>query len=79
MTLSEALAARVEELLRQYKITQYRLSMLSGVAQATISDIRLQKNESVNVRSIYEIMDGLGLGLDVFFNNSLFKRENITD
>lgn len=79
MTLSEALAARVEELLEQYNITQYRLSILSGVSQATISDIRLQKNETVNVRILYEIMDGLGLGLDDFFNNPLFKRENIVD
>lgn len=79
MTLSEALAARVEELLEQYNLTQYRLSILSGVSQATISDIRLQKNETVNVRILYEIMDGLGLGLDDFFNNPLFKRENIVD
>lgn len=79
MTLSEALAARVEELLEQHNITQYRLSILSGVSQTTISDIRLQKNETVNVRILYEIMDGLGLGLDDFFNNPLFKRENIVD
>ena len=79
MTLSEALAVRVEELLEQHNITQYRLSILSGVSQTTISDIRLQKNETVNVRILYEIMDGLGLGLDDFFNNPLFKRENIVD
>lgn len=79
MTLSEALAVRVEELLEQHNITQYRLSILSGVSQTTISDIRLQKNETVNVRILYEIMDGLGLGLDDFSNNPLFKRENIVD
>lgn len=61
MTLSEALAARVEELLEQHNITQYRLSILSGVSQTTISDIRLQKNETVNVRILYEIMDGFRL------------------
>ena len=79
MTLSEALAVRVEELLEQHNITQYRLSILSGVSQTTISDIRLQKNETVNVRILYEVMDGLGLGLDDFSNNPLFKRENIVD
>ena len=61
MTLSEALAVRVEELLEQHNITQYRLSILSGVSQTTISDIRLQKNETVNVRILYKIMDGFRL------------------
>lgn len=79
MTLSEALAARIEELLKEHDISQYRLSQVSGVSQATISDIRLQKNEAVNVRILYEIMDGLGLGLNYFFNSPLFERENITD
>ena len=77
MTLADALAARIEELLREYNLTQYKLSQLSGVPQSTISDIRLKKNKSVNVTIIHDLMDGLNLGLDDFFNTPLFKRENI--
>lgn len=77
MNLAEAIAARIEELLIKRDITQYKLSQLSGVPQATISDIRLKKNKSVNLRIIYELADGLDLGLDEFFSSPLFKRESI--
>lgn len=77
MNLSGAVSARVEELLRDRGITQYKLSRLSGVPQATISDIRLKKNKSVNLKIIYELADGLGYGLDEFFNSPLFRRENL--
>ena len=77
MNLADAIAARLEELMRRHSITQYKLSQLSGVSQSTISDIRLKKNKSVNLSIIYELADGLGLGLDEFFACPLFKRENI--
>ena len=77
MNLADAIAVRIEELMRQHKATQYKLSQLSGVSQSTISDIRLKKNKSVNLTVIHELADGLGLGLDEFFASPLFKRENI--
>lgn len=77
MTLSDAIAKRLEELMTNYGVTQYRLYVLSGVSQSTISDIRLKKNKSVSITVIQELMDGLELGLDDFFNSPLFKRENL--
>ena len=77
MKLADAIAARVEELLQEHNITQYKLSQLSGVSQSTISDIRLKKNKSVNLTLIHELADGLGLGLDEFFASPIFKRENV--
>lgn len=79
MTLSESLSIRIDELLSEYDITPYRLSQLSGVSQATISDIRLQKNNSVKLKTLYEIADGLELGLNDFFDSPLFERENLMD
>ncbi len=79
MSIAEALATRIEELLAEHNITQYRLSMLSGVSQATISDIRLKKNKAVNVRILYEISQGLGMELADFFDSPLFRNGNITD
>jgi hypothetical protein len=51
----------------------------SVVSQATISDIRLQKNNSVKLKTLYEIADGLELGLNDFFDSPLFERENLMD
>ena len=79
MTLSEALAERIEELLHEKQITQYRLSQISGVSQSTISDIRLKKNKSVNIRIIFELVDGLGMGLADFFDSPIFEKGRIED
>ena len=73
MTLAEALSERVNELLKNRKITQYRLFKLSGVSQSTISDIRNMKNGTVNIRIIYEIAQGFGMNLIEFFNSPIFE------
>ena len=65
--------------MKERKITQYRLSILSGVSQSTIGDIRWQRNKSVNLRIIYEIVQGLKMDLIQFFNSPVFEGENITD
>ncbi|MCH5143330.1 MAG: helix-turn-helix transcriptional regulator [Clostridiales bacterium] len=77
MKLSDALAERIEELLQEHKITQYKLSQMSGISQSTICDIRLKRYKTVNLMTIYELADGLNIGLDEFFDSPLFKRENI--
>lgn len=79
MTLTKALSLRIDELLKEHNISQYRLSILSGVSQSTIGDIRHQRNKSVNIRIIYEIAQGLKMDLPDFFDSSLFKNGNIID
>ena len=79
MTLSEAVSIRIDELMKERKITQYRLSILSGVSQSTIGDIRWQRNKSVNLRIIYEIAQGFKMDLIQFFNSPVFEGENITE
>lgn len=79
MTLADALSARLEELMKEKEITQYRLLQLSGVAQSSIADIRLKRNKGANISLIYAISVGLGIDLTEFFNSDFFKAENITD
>ncbi len=79
MTLSEALAIRVDELMKEKKLTQYRLAQLSGIAETTIADIRKMRNKGTNIQNINSIAQGMGIDLIQFFNSPLFKGENITD
>ena len=60
-------------------MTQYRLSMLSGVPQASIGDIRHMRNKTVNISLIYGIAQGFGMDLPDFFESPLFRNGNITD
>lgn len=77
MNFNEAVATRLEEIMKEQNVTQYRLSALSGVAQSTIHYIRTGKTKSINLVAIYEMMDGLGLEIKDFFASSLFDRENL--
>lgn len=79
MTVGEALSQRVNELLEEKGITQYRLSMLSGVPQASIGDIRHIRNKTVNIGLINAIAQGFGIDLATFFDSPLFRGDNITD
>lgn len=77
MTLTEALAARIDELLAQKNMTQYRLSMESGATNSMISEIRHCKNKSTALSVVYNIAQGFGMDLSDFFDSPLFK--DITD
>ena len=79
MTLSEAIAARIEELLRLNGMTQYRLFKASGVQQSTISSIRGRKNASVSSLLLWQLAQGFGMSLHEFFDSPLFDTENIED
>ena len=79
MTLSEAVALRLEKLMEERHLTQYRLYRLSGVAQSTIGDIRLQRNKSVSLLILHELAQGMDMTLYDFFDSPLFKGNEITD
>lgn len=79
MTLSEAVATRIDELLDEKKLTQYRLAQLSGLAQTTIADIRKMRNKGTNIQNINAIAQGFGIDIAELFNSPLFKGDSITD
>ena len=79
MTIGDAVSVRLIELMEQKKVTAYRLSMLTGVDQSTIGDIKKRRNIAVNIRTISALCQVLGVGLNAFFDSSLFTLENIED
>ena len=79
MSIKEALSIRLTELMNEKGLTAYRLSMLTGVNQTTIGDIKHKRNAAVNVRILFELCQGLGIEIYDFFNSTVFKTENIID
>ena len=79
MSLAEAIALRIEDLLKEKKLTQYKLYKLSGVSQSSISEIRSKKYKAPNLYLIYELAQGFGISLAEFFNCDYFKGFNIVD
>lgn len=79
MTFNEALAERINELLSEKGLTQYRLAMNSGVTAQNIDHIRRQRNQTNAVNIVFQIAQGFGMTLKEFFDSPLFDIENITD
>lgn len=79
MQLNQAVSLRIKELLKQRNMTQYALYVKSGVPQSTLSTIMGCNFNSMKLRIIYEICDGLEIELKEFFDSPLFNRENIMD
>ena len=79
MTFNEALATRINELLKEKDMTQYRLAMNSGVVAQSRDNIRRQRNKTNAVNIVFQIAQGFGMTLKEFFDSPLFDIENITD
>lgn len=77
LKLNQAISKRLLELLDKQGITQYRLYLLSGVPRSTINNIVLCAYDSVKLRIIHELCQGLNINISDFFNSPLFDEENL--
>lgn len=77
MKLNEAVSQRLSELLQKRNMTQYQLYTRSGVAKSTVNNIINQTYPSVSLRILHELCQGLGTGLNEFFQSPLFDDDNL--
>lgn len=77
LRLNEAVSKRVQELLKEYNMTQYQLFKRTGLPKSTISSIVNCLHPSVKLRIIHEMCQGFGIGLTEFFDSSLFHEDNL--
>lgn len=77
MKLNQAVSRRLCDLLAEKKMTQYQLYRKSGVPKSTIGNIINCSYDSVKLRILHEMCQGLGIGLDTFFDSPLFQEENL--
>lgn len=77
MKLNEAVRCRFLELLKEKNMTQYQLYMKSGVPKSTIGNVINCSYDSVKLRIIHEMCQGLGISVNEFFQSPLFDNENL--
>lgn len=68
---------RIAELLKEREMTQYQLYVDSGVPKSTISNLMHCSYDSVKLRIIHEICQGLQVSLSDFFHSPLFDEVNL--
>lgn len=77
MKLNQAVSQRLCELLEERNMTQYQLYMKSGVPKSTIGNIMNCSYDSVKLRIIHELCQGLEIGIPDFFASPLFEEDNL--
>ena len=77
MKLNEAVSRRLQELLREREMTAYQLYMKSGVPKSTIGNIINCQYDSMKLRIIHELCQGMEINISEFFASDLFAEENL--
>ena len=72
MKLTEAVGKRVDNLLKQRKLTQYQLFKRGGIPRPTVSMILNGKYKTVKLDTVYQIAATLGMSLKEFFDDEIF-------
>ncbi len=77
MTLNQAFAIRVREILKEKKMTQYRLEQQTGIYHSTMTSILGNKTKASNFKNIALIIRELGISMTDFFDSPVFNFDNI--
>jgi len=77
MKINEAIAKRIQELLDEKKLTQYRVALNAGLHHATLSAVLRGQYNGVNIKTVYSICQGLDITIGEFFTSPIFSDENI--
>ena len=76
-TVNHALALRVEELLKERKMTRYRLAMNSGVTHSTLKNIIHETVKDNLLSTTILIAGGFDMKVSEFLDSPLFDEENL--
>lgn len=77
MTVNDAVAKRVEDLLKEKNITQYRLEQNSGIQHGHMQWIMSGKSKTVTLSTVIMLANGFGMTVIEFLSDDMFKYENL--
>ena len=77
MKLNQAFALRVREVLKDKKMTQYKLGLRTGLYHSTLTDILNCKYLTPNFKNMALIILELGMSMQEFFDSKLFDFSNL--
>ena len=77
MTVNDAVAKRITQLLAQKKMTQYRLEQLSGIQHGHMQWIMSGKSKTVTLSTVMMVANGFGMTVREFLDDDMFLFENL--
>ena len=77
MTVNDAVAKRITQLLAEKKMTQYRLEQQSGIQHGHMQWIMSGKSKTVSLSTVMMLANGFGMTVIEFLNDEMFLFENL--
>ena len=77
MTVNDAVIKRITQLLKEKKMTQYRLEKVSGIQHGHMQWIMSGKSKTVTLSTVMMIANGFGMTVVEFLNDDIFLFENL--
>lgn len=77
MKLSSAVALRISNLLREKKMSQYRLERKIAMPHNTMKTLMSERNNGVNLKTVILIIRGLDMTVSEFFNDPIFENPDL--
>ena len=77
MNVNQAVAKRIEMLLKERDMTQYRLEQKSGVLHGSLACIMNGRNKTVTLSTVYMIAKGFEMTIVEFLNHDVFLSDEV--
>ncbi len=77
MTVNDAVAKRVSDLLREKDMSQYRLEQASGIQHGSMQCIMNGRNKTVTLSTVIMLAKGFDMSLTEFLNDDIFSSEEL--
>ena len=77
MTVNNAVAKRISELLREKGMSQYRLEQESGIQHGSMQCIMNGRNKTVTLSTVMLIAKGFHMSLTEFLDDEIFCSEDL--
>ncbi|MBQ8196588.1 MAG: helix-turn-helix transcriptional regulator [Clostridia bacterium] len=75
MNTNDAVATRVLNLLKDKKMTQYRLEQESGITHGAMDRILNSQNKTVTLATVYKLARGFNISVMEFLDCDLFTAD----
>lgn len=72
MLLSKAIRKRINDLLKEKNMNQWKLYKASGVPSSTLSYFMSEKREFITIKTLQHICEGLNITIREFFDDPIF-------
>lgn len=77
MTISTAVAMRISKILKEKNLSQYRLEKITAIPHNTMKTLMSARNNSVNLKTVMQIIKGLDMTPAQFFDDPIFLSDDL--